>query len=574
MDFLICGESGLTPLQGYTDVWNKDIEMPFRLIDRNDLEARIGYLQLFKDNGIEYADDLLIFVNSVSEPFGILLIESTDAWQSFADSPYRSELEKAVSYLIENVKRTSFLMTRESKYRQLFKVTELFNSTMDSQVILDGIIEAITESFPSFTVELLLSHDQKDLTNSYKLFDYMNERASAIDAFVSGELTVEDLPDSPTKLINMPIKGRQGMYGVLQINAPFDFIFSETQRNFVRMLANTAGSALENASLYDQSHRLINDLQLVNETSRKLNSNMYFGEMVAFLKQQLLKAFKPSEIAFVFYNEEEKWDTSPMNTDYFQIDAGQKYIQFASSRLKEGKESLFDANFSSTMNRTVDFESVIAIPIINQEKTAGFVICLHESPYFFSFDSFKLMQSLIGHSSLALANSMLRDQLRELANKDHLTKLYARRFLEKVMARSLKEDEFGVLLLFDIDDFKQINDTYGHESGDRVLKQVSSLLLSKVEGMGIAARWGGEELAVYLPNRSSEEGEIFASQLVENIPFETDPSVTVSGGLRSWSSKQPIRFKDLFHYADQALYVAKNNGKNQFVNSEGLTLHN
>lgn len=324
MDFLIYGEGGLTPLRGYKGSLNKYIEIPFRLIDGNELESKMNYLQLFKDSGFEYVDDLLVFVNSKSEPLGLLLIESTEAWRSFANSSYRVELEKVVSYLIQNIKRTSFLVTRESKYRQLFNVTDLFNSTMDSQVILDGIIEAITESFPLFTVELLLSHDQKKLTNSYKLFDYMNERASAIDAFVSGELTVEDLPDSPIKLINMPIKGKQGMYGVLQIRAPFDFVFSETQRNFVRMLANTAGSALENASLYDQSHRLINDLQLVNETSRKLNSNMYFGEMVAFLKQQLLKAFKPTEIAFIFYDEDGNWEPSSMNTDYFQTDAGQK----------------------------------------------------------------------------------------------------------------------------------------------------------------------------------------------------------------------------------------------------------
>lgn len=247
--------------------------------------------------------------------------------------------------------------------------------------------------------------------------------------------------------------------------------------------------------------------------------------------------------------------------------------KFVSAYLKEGKESLFDANFSTILNEPIDFESVIGIPIMNQEKVSGFVICLHENPYFFSFDDYKLMQSLIGHSSLALANSMLRDQLRELANKDHLTKLYARRFLEKAMVKSLKEEEAGVLLLLDIDNFKQINDTYGHEGGDQVLRQVSSFLLSKVAGKGIAARWGGEELAVYLPNISAEEGEIFANQLIESIPFETDPSVTVSGGLKSWSSKRRIRFQDLFHYADKALYVAKNNGKNQIVNSERLSLH-
>ncbi len=125
---------------------------------------------------------------------------------------------------------------------------------------------------------------------------------------------------------------------MLQIKVPFDYVFSGTQRNFIRMLANTAGSALENASLYDQSHRLNEDLQLVNETSRKLNSNMHFGEMIAFLKQQLNKAFQPTEIAFVFYNERDAYDISQMSTDFFRTESGRKYIEFASKYLKKGKK--------------------------------------------------------------------------------------------------------------------------------------------------------------------------------------------------------------------------------------------
>ena len=67
--------------------------------------------------------------------------------------------------------------------------------------------------------------------------------------------------------------------------------FHAAEDNFIRIVATTAGNALENASLYDQSHRVIEDLQLVNETSKKLNSNMPFSEMISFLKQQLLKSF-------------------------------------------------------------------------------------------------------------------------------------------------------------------------------------------------------------------------------------------------------------------------------------------
>jgi len=99
------------------------------------------------------------------------------------------------------------------------------------------------------------------------------------------------------------------------------------------------------------------------------------------------------------------------------------------------------------------FESIIAIPIMNQEKVAGFVIVTHKEPYFFSFESFKLMSSLIGHSSLALANSILQGQLQELVDKDNLTKLYTRSYLDNVVESSIANDEIGVFLLLDVDNF-------------------------------------------------------------------------------------------------------------------------
>ena len=449
----------------------------------------------------------LIFKNEKSEPLAMLLIQSTDRWNSFAASPYLLEFEKIFSRLIEMVRKMVSLVTREKNYRQLFSVTELFNSTMDSQVILNGIMDAISKSFPLFKAELLLSHDQNELSHSFKIFNYMNERQSAIDAFVSGELTIEEGTDLSNKLINAPIKGRQGIYGVLQINIPSDFVISSTQKNFIRMLANTAGNALENASLYDQSHRLIEDLQLVNETSRKLNSNLQFDEMISYLKQQLEKAFNPNEIAFVFSSDDGAYTVSTMSSSFFHTATGLDYVEYTSQYLKKGKESLFDANFSSTVKMPVHFESVIAIPITNQEQIAGFVICLHQNKYFFSFDSFKLMRSLISHSSLALANSLLRDQLQELVDKDYLTKLYTRSYLDIVVEKSLQHDQKGVLILIDVDNFKQVNDLYGHEVGDDVLKQISSYILTKVAGKGIAARWGGEELAIYLPSIQLKDGE-------------------------------------------------------------------
>ncbi|WP_438311511.1 sensor domain-containing diguanylate cyclase [Sporosarcina sp. FA9] len=564
-DYLVYDNGEFVPLGG-----NKSNSKRIKLkqigqIKEGSIKNKDFYINLFRKKGYENIDEIVTFVNDHNEILGIFLIESTEKWRDFSKTSYYVELEKTVSHLIQMVRKMGLLISREKNFRQLFSTTELFNSTMDSQVILDGIIQTIAEFYPSFDTELLLSQDYRELTKSYKLFNYKSERPSAVDAFVSGEMTIEDAVDLSEKIINVPIKGRQGIYGVLQIMLPLDYVFTNSQRNFINMLANTAGSALENASLYDQTHKMNDDLRLVNEVSRKLNSNMYFGEMIAYLKQQLLTAFRPSEIAFVFYDDIEVHTIMSRTSEFFITANGEQYIDYVSKQLEAGKESVFDPSFSSTIKEEVHYESVIAIPITNHEKMVGFVVCLHEEQYRFSFDSFKLMQSLIGHSSLALANSMLREQLQELADKDYLTKLYARRYLDNIVMKSIELDEGGVLILLDIDDFKLVNDNYGHGIGDEVLKQISSYVLMEIEGKGVAARWGGEELALYLPRATIYEGSNFAKKLINEIPLLTNPSVTISCGVSGWKPNMETTFKSLFQYTDKALYTAKETGKNQVI---------
>lgn len=514
--------------------------------------------------GNENINDFISFTDPSGKPLALVLFKSTPDWMEFSLTPYFKEFKDSVSTFIVGARRMGSLIMRERKFRRLFNVTELFNATMESDVILDAIIDTVESFFPALETELLLSHEENQDTKAYKLFDYMNERPSAIEAFVSGEMTSEPLSDSNITLINAPIKGRQAIYGILKLKAPTDHYLSATQLNLIRMLTNTAGSSLENASLYNQSHRLIEDLQLINETSRKLNSNMPFNEMIAYLKQQLTTAFKPSEIAFVF-TEDNQIRKLYASSDYFSTSSGEMYVNYTIDYLNNDKSALFDANFSQTVNEHVEFEALIGIPITNQAEIVGFVLLLHKNPYFFSFESFKLMQSLIWHSSLALSNSMLRDQLQKLVDKDHLTKLYARRYLDQIIERSLVEKEGGTLILFDIDDFKRVNDAYGHDIGDNVLRQLGLYLAKSANEKGVAARWGGEEFAVYCPLLTEKDGIILAKQLVKNIPLITEPAVTISVGLTAWIQKDAIKFKDLFKFTDAALYKAKSGGKNRIA---------
>lgn len=524
-------------------------------------------IQQLSRNGYDDMDDFILFEDELGEPLGLLLIQPTAYWLEFSKTPYLTEFKKTISKFLKSIYQLNDLVIEGRKFKLLFNFTELFNSTMTSETILDNVLETMEEEFSAFPAALILSREQTGMMHPYKVFNQLTERASTVESFLGGIVTTEK-NGNHGMLMNAPLKGRQGVYGALQIHILNAQVFSSTQKNLIRMLASTAGHALENASLYNQSHQLICDLQLINETSRKLNSGLPFGEMIAYLKQQLSRALLPDEIVFAFYNKNQQYELKESSSDFFGEIEGERYLEYVSNYIQEGQDSLFDANFGHEFSCDTTYKSVIGLPILNQEEVIGFVVCLHREKYFFSFDGFKLMRSLIMHASLSISNLQLRDRLQALAERDYLTGLYARRYIDRYIDQAVARKEGGIFFILDVDNFKQVNDQYGHDIGDQVLKQIAACITEKLKTEGIAARWGGEEFAIYLPESKNNTVETFLESLLMSIPEITEPSVTVSIGGIHWESDTECDFKKLFKEADYALYQAKEEGKNRLISRD------
>lgn len=264
----------------------------------------------------------------------MLVMEATEKWEKFAKTSEVNEFILIISKLVRMVRKSIFLTEQEQQYRNLFNVTKMFHSTLEVDQILKGTLLAVQDAFPDFENTLILSNDQDRKTSvPYKLFDYTSERPSTVEAYVSGEITSDLVENSKMKLLNIPIKGKQGIYGILQVSTPMDYLFSIRQKEFMKMLAATAGNALENAKLFIQSHRLVGDLQLINETTHKLNMNLSQEDMVIFLRNQLIKSFQPEHVCFVFI-EDDEYSISVANSDYFYTLEGQMYIQHVGNQFK------------------------------------------------------------------------------------------------------------------------------------------------------------------------------------------------------------------------------------------------
>jgi diguanylate cyclase (GGDEF)-like protein len=149
----------------------------------------------------------------------------------------------------------------------------------------------------------------------------------------------------------------------------------------------------------------------------------------------------------------------------------------------------------------------------------------------------------------------------KIANYDKLTQIYNRNALSKELKELLENR--GSVIYFDIDHFKKINDTYGHEKGDFVLKELAKVVKENLRKNDIFGRWGGEEFLILLPNSSYEETLKVAEKLrkiIENHDFG-GIKVTVSFGVTY--VKKDDNEETLLQRVDEALYEAKNNGRNQ-----------
>lgn len=163
--------------------------------------------------------------------------------------------------------------------------------------------------------------------------------------------------------------------------------------------------------------------------------------------------------------------------------------------------------------------------------------------------------------------------LEERVMTDILTGLKTRRYFKDECERLLKgivRSKGHVSVLFiDIDHFKRVNDTLGHEAGDDVLRRVAETLTKHVRPLDTVARWGGEEIVVSLPNATESQAHVSAERLrkaVSEITFPQYPDlkVTVSVGVAS-TAISPFGFDHLLFAADKAMYAAKHSGRNKVV---------
>lgn len=189
-----------------------------------------------------------------------------------------------------------------------------------------------------------------------------------------------------------------------------------------------------------------------------------------------------------------------------------------------------------------------------------------------------------------LRTKALQDELREknrqledlltkleiLAITDSLTQIYNRRYFESVIEKefenTLRYKTPASCMMIDVDNFKKINDEFGHRVGDIVLKEIANIIKNNLRKVDVVARWGGEEFITILPRTTKEDTFIAAQRILKAISENKFDGVswpvTVSIGIASIPDDSVDTAEKLIHKADTAMYEAKNQGRNRVITSE------
>ncbi|HLJ59783.1 MAG TPA: diguanylate cyclase [bacterium] len=214
----------------------------------------------------------------------------------------------------------------------------------------------------------------------------------------------------------------------------------------------------------------------------------------------------------------------------------------------------------------------VCVPLVAQGDAMGVLFLVEDSvPSTLSEEAVRLARVIGDQIALAIANLRLRETLRDQSIRDALTGLYNRRYLEETLDREIRRAERTgqplSVVMFDIDLLKHFNDTFGHDAGDLLLREIGSMLRSWSRQEDIACRYGGDEFVITLPGATLSDARRRAEEIVDasrhlDVRYRGNPvgSMTLSLGVATYPT-HGATMESLIRAADAALYRAKQRGR-------------
>jgi diguanylate cyclase (GGDEF)-like protein len=304
--------------------------------------------------------------------------------------------------------------------------------------------------------------------------------------------------------------------------------FDVEDERLLLILADQAATALETARLLTRSQALAGELRRLLDMSGELSASLDSRQVANLMARHLASAMGVDECAISYWDRAAQRLATLGYHPSIPHEELQPYFDLAaypeSRRVLEEQATLVvDADDPAADGAEVallaadGYRSVVMLPLVAKGQSIGLVELISRTPISFDQEALSLARTMANEAAMALENARLYEDARALADRDPLTGFYNHRYVherfgEEVVRAQRSRSELSVLML-DLDDFKLVNDTFGHLFGDRVLSWTAELIRSTLRASDIPARYGGDEFAILLPDTGPDAARHAADRI-------------------------------------------------------------
>ena len=373
----------------------------------------------------------------------------------------------------------------------------------------------------------------------------------------------------------IPLMVRDEVVGVLDCQSDKLDYFDAEKIELLALFSTHASIALENARLYSLERQRARQLEAINIIAQQSTAVMDLEELLIRVCSVIQQAFQVSHVSLLLRDEGDlvmrahKGTLTPCFPPGGRFPVSQDpWQQAIASNGTVMEKDLSSASESFRLFK--ESASRLSIPLISFGQTLG-VLTLHSSQVNAFRDSeLQSLESVADICANSIQNAHYVERVKQLAYLDGLTGIFNRRFFElrimEEIERARRYETGMAVIMADIDQFKRLNDEFGHLLGDEVLRQVSSIFNQQLRKIDVVCRYGGEEFALLLTQTTADQAMNVAEKLrrmVETWQFPGVPrTITISAGVAAFSVHGTTR-DDIVRAADSGLYAAKQSGRNR-----------
>ncbi|HWR34911.1 MAG TPA: sensor domain-containing diguanylate cyclase [Clostridia bacterium] len=386
---------------------------------------------------------------------------------------------------------------------------------------------------------------------------------------------IAGMPHTRSELA-IPLMVRDEVVGVLDCqSSELDHFDAETV-DLLTLFSTQASIGLQNAQLYSLEQRRAAQLEAINAIAKQASAVLELGVLLKKVCSLLLQSF-PLDHVVIFLRDEEgrlvlRAHDGTLTPRLAEDDVLATEPGCAAHAIDTGSTVIVNDTTSSSYSSQClsETKSEVSLPLASSGEKLGLLMCHSSRAEAFQHADVQALESVADIVATAIHNAAQVEKVRQLAYRDGLTGMFNRRHFEvrilEEMDRASRYAGGLSVLMIDIDNFKLVNDEFGHLLGDEVLREVSNIFAQQLRKVDAACRFGGEEFAVIVPATTGENALAVAEKLrraVEGWHFPGVPRrISISIGVAEYPQHGETR-DALVRAADAALYVAKQKGRNR-----------